>query len=398
MHIRYNKLSSIINITLSLIIVLVLCGCMKKTSSVITTKAFFQDDYILYDDNGTIKCENYDYVICIEKEKNKDFKILNFADVQLTKEEVQNNSGVATCAYDLMRELIEETNPDLITLSGDQGYGEAESINAIASLIDSYGIKWAYVFGNHDNECSELSIREQVALYSSYSNCISKYGPTNLDRGGNNIINIVERDEDGFHIVRSIFMLNSGNVTEPYEIDGEKINNSFYENLNEKQIGFYKWGLECSKKYNNGEYAKSTIIEHIPITAYAFAFADAFITEHSPYEFSKIVGIAVGYLPRDTYDGSCWKEGYKDSFGVCHEMVMSSPVDDHIFDILLEYGSTDSMLVGHDHKNNYSINYKGIRLTYGLKTGYGCYYDMFVLGATTLTFNGSNVTVTHIYK
>lgn len=396
------KVSSIT--ILFFILTMVLCGCSKTTITT-TSEPLFNDEYVLVDDNGTIKCENYDYVICLEKDKDKDFKILNFADVQLTSDQVVYENGIATYAYELMRTLIEEVEPDLITLSGDQSYGEPNAINAIASVINKYNIPWAPVFGNHDNDCFEISREAQIDIYASYSNCLIKYGPTQIafsenstPRPCNYFINIVERDNSSFHVVRSIFMLNSGDLTEPFDIEGEKLNTHFYENLTDKQIEFYKWGIECSKKYNNGEYVKSTIIQHIPLTAYAFAFAEAFITDYSAYEYNKIHNVAAGYLVRDTYDGSCWKDGYKDSFGVCHEVICSAPLDDGIFEKLIKYGSLDSMIVGHDHKNNFSINYKGVRLSYGVKTGWGSYYESQSIGGTVLTVSGNTITVSHIFK
>ena len=396
--------TTLLKVLIILLLSIFLVSCAK--TSTITGEPLFTEEYELVDDNGTIKCSNFDYVICLEKDKGKDFTILNFADVQLTSDQVTYEEGIATYAYELMNELITEANPDLITLSGDQGYGEPNSINAIASVVNAYNIPWAFVLGNHDNECNGMTMKEQIELYESYSNCIGKYGPTNLTasalgqpKAGNYIINIVEREENGFHILRSIFMLNTGDRYEPYDIEGDKLNTHFYENLNKEQIEFYKWGLESSKKYNNGEYVKSMIIQHIPITAYAFAFADAFITEYSAYEYRSIVAVASGYMPRDTYDGTCWKEGYKDSFGVCHEVICCSPSDDGIFEILKQYGSTDFMLVGHDHKNNFSINYQGIRLSYGLKTGFGSQYERMSIGGTTLTINSDNtITIEHIFK
>ncbi len=396
-----NKTKGIIKLVfiifLSIFLSLSLEGCKGKK--------LFKEEYVLIDDNGVIKCENFDYVICLEKEKGKDFVVLNLADVQLTDEQVIYNNGIATYAYELMDTLIEETKPDLITLSGDQGYGEAYSINAIAEVINKHNIPWAYVFGNHDMECSGLSIDEQVELYSSYSNCIGKYGPEeaayvkdSIPRAGNYIINIVERDNDSFYIVRSIFMLNTGNKMDYFEIEGDKLNNQFYDHLNDNQLEFYKWGLECAKKYNNGVYPKSTIIEHIPIAAYAFAFAEAFNSNYTAYQYNQIHAIAAGYLPYESERGDCWKEGYKDSFGVCHEVICCSPIDDHIFEVLKEYGSTDSMLVGHDHKNNFSISYQGIRLTFSTKTGYGSQYESQVNGGTILIITEDSITFKHIYK
>ena len=41
-----------------------------------------------------------------------------------------------------------------------------------------------------------------------------------------------------------------------------------------------------------------------------------------------------------------------------------------MFDTALELGSTTGFFCGHDHYNNASIEYKGIRLTYGMSIDY----------------------------
>lgn len=41
-----------------------------------------------------------------------------------------------------------------------------------------------------------------------------------------------------------------------------------------------------------------------------------------------------------------------------------------MFDTALELGSTSGFFCGHDHYNNASIEYKGIRLTYGMSIDY----------------------------
>jgi len=376
-----------------------LTSCKKEVKQA----SIYEEEYELYDDNGTIKCKNFDFVACVEKEKGKDFKILNFADVQLYAYQVENEVGSDTLT--IIKNLIEEVEPDLITLTGDQGYGEPVSINAIGRVINSFGIPWAYVFGNHDQECVALSLKEQIKLSSKFSNCITKYGPeeitdsvTDIPRGGNYIINIVEKDNDNINVIRSIFMMNSGTYVKNTLVPEDMINTTSYEHLTDKQLDFYKWGLESSKKYNNGEYVKSTIVEHIPITAYAFAFAAAYNSTYSAYLFDRLSNISKNTSLEDSYNGSCWKDGYKDSFGVCHETVCCSPAEDGIFNVLLEYGSTDSMLVGHDHRNNFSINYQGIRLSYGMKTGYGSYFEETMNGGTVLTVTDSSVRVEHIYN
>ena len=48
---------------------------------------------------------------------------------------------------------------------------------------------------------------------------------------------------------------------------------------------------------------------------------------------------------------------------------------------MLELGSTDSVFCGHDHLNNFSINYKGIDLTYSYSIDYLAYTGISKLGS-----------------
>ena len=57
----------------------------------------------------------------------------------------------------------------------------------------------------------------------------------------------------------------------------------------------------------------------------------------------------------------------KDSF---MHMFSLSAYDSTIFDKMVELGSTTGTFCGHDHYNNASITYRGIRLTYGMSIDY----------------------------
>ena len=55
--------------------------------------------------------------------------------------------------------------------------------------------------------------------------------------------------------------------------------------------------------------------------------------------------------------------------------------DDNLFETMEELGSTKGIFVGHDHKNNFSLIYKGIRFTYGMSVDYLAYPGIYKLGA-----------------
>ena len=80
-------------------------------------------------------------------------------------------------------------------------------------------------------------------------------------------------------------------------------------------------------------------------------------------------------------------------FGVNEEemfdKVCSSDYPSKIFDTALELNSTKAFFCGHDHYNNMSLEYKGIRLTYGMSIDYlampGISKDTKQRGATLIT-------------
>lgn len=50
--------------------------------------------------------------------------------------------------------------------------------------------------------------------------------------------------------------------------------------------------------------------------------------------------------------------------------VCCSDYPSKLFDSMVALGSTKAVFCGHDHYNNMSLEYKGIRLTYGMSIGY----------------------------
>ena len=95
-----------------------------------------------------------------------------------------------------VRELIERTSPDLITISGDLAWaGHDHAYDMLASFIDSFNIPWANVWGNHDNQNGAEYIDSVATRYMSYKNCIYEKGDRSLGNG-NYVICI---EEQGSH-------------------------------------------------------------------------------------------------------------------------------------------------------------------------------------------------------
>jgi 3',5'-cyclic AMP phosphodiesterase CpdA len=76
-----------------------------------------------------------------------------------------------------IRSLVAQTNPDLIFITGDLVYGrydnDGSALRWLASLLDSFAIPWAPVFGNHDNEAS-VGVDYQCKIFEDSEYCLLK--------------------------------------------------------------------------------------------------------------------------------------------------------------------------------------------------------------------------------
>ena len=307
-----------------------------------------------------------DYCVELEKDPNKDFVVLNLADVQLSDNELYAELGTESAK--IIDELVEELDPDLITLSGDNAWGTMAYIELIKQ-IDAYDIPWAPVMGNHDGQ---RCISEFWAAYllSEAENCLFEFGPEDMGYG-NYIINVTENGK----IIHTLFMMDTHNNADHIAEDGSTV--SGYDHLWDNQIEWYKWAVNGIAAIE-GKTVESTVIMHIPVYEYRDAWEENFGSDEL---------------------GTLAPELAPDAQGQNGEGIYSAPVNNGFFTVCKELGSTKNMIVGHDHVNNFQIVYDGIRLTYALKTGYGCYYADDLLGGTTITIGSDGVAnVEHHYS
>ncbi len=301
----------------------------------------------------------------LEKDPSKDFVILNLADVQLNDDEVFADMG--TRSNNMIANLVEQTNPDLITLTGDNAWGTVAYMELI-KLVDSFGIPWAPVMGNHDGQgcVSEFWAAE---LFTQAENCLFQFGPEDMGYG-NYILNITENGKT----IHTLFMMDTHN-NRNYKLEDGTVLEKEYDHLWPAQMKWYRWAVNGIADME-GRTVESTVFMHIPVIQYRYAWEAAWNEETQSFN----------------------PEYAETSFGKNSEWVCSAPVDNGFFDLCKELGSTKNMIVGHDHVNSSSIVYDGIRLTYGLKLGEGCYFEEGMTGGTTLSINSEgNVTTQHHY-
>lgn len=271
-----------------------------------------------------------DEAVMLIKEDGRDFKILTLDDIHFSDYGYRAFFSI----FNVMRikRLVSAVKPDLIILPGDIVCGEKNnstyySIQRITDLMESFGIPWAPVFGNHDDEANcDLNFLADIMMKSPH--CLLKKGDPRMGVG-NYIINIAKPDGS---IIESIFMMDS-----------------HHSQPNELQQKWYKRGAEGIKRLADGK-AEFSLFMHIPLPEYRFAYEEAWDAENKE-----------------------WREGFN-ACGVSYEEVCCEsdsegvPVQRGFFDIIKESGA-EYVFCAHDHVNDFSIEYHGVRLTYLMKLG-----------------------------
>ena len=280
----------------------------------------------------------------LTKKNGKDFVILNLTDPHFS--DYDYRAFLAFASSSTAKRLVSEIKPDLITVTGDIVCADSTvySIKRFTDLMESFGVPWAPVFGNHDDEGNcDLNYLCDIMLKSP--NCLLKKGDPEMGYGnyGIRILN-----EDG-SLNEVIVMLDS-----------------HHDQANEKQ---QKWVKAITDAAQDAEIS---LFFHVPLPEYQYAYDEA-----------------------KTDKG--WKEEYK-AYGEKHENVCcerdaeGKPVQRGFFDIIKRAGNIKYVFCGHEHMNDFSILYQGVRLTYTMKLGKGSGFQLGFDGGTVITIgeNGIN--------
>lgn len=136
---------------LILICLMVLCGCSPSVFDATPVSPIDNPMlsnvpdvdvplYTLHLEDGKVVAD-VDYVVNIDMSGMDEFRILNFADIQLDREDVLSENLEYRFMFKTTRNLVSAAKPDMITLTGDQtGDGNPEAIEAISRQIDGFGV------------------------------------------------------------------------------------------------------------------------------------------------------------------------------------------------------------------------------------------------------------------
>lgn len=285
--------------------------------------------------------------VTLTKKDGEDFVILNITDTHFADYDYR-----AFTAFEVemnVKRLVNQVKPDLITVSGDLVCTDSTvyAIKRITDLFDSFKIPWAPIFGNHDDEGNaDLNYLADIMMSSEY--CVMKKGDPEMGVG-NYIINI--KEENSGKTVETIFMMDT-----------------HHNHLNQKQI---KWFEACAAAINEltENSTQISVIFHIPNVQYQYAYDTA--------------------LNSGTLYGKCYEK-------ICCERDENGNPKDNGFFEAAKNVNTKFIFCGHEHMNNFSAEYEGIRMTYTLKVGYGSGFQLGFNGGTIINVGDSGINrITH---
>lgn len=275
-----------------------------------------------------------------------DFKILHLTDIHLGGSlfSYREDSKALEACYT----LIENTHPDLVIVTGDlsfplgimsMSFNNSAPVYQFAAFMRNLGIPWAFTYGNHDTESlASLNKEELNSVFMSLSfktsgTLLYPYVQPEVTGRNNQLIEL--RNADG-SLNTGLFLIDSNAYT------GEGIN--VYDFIHDDQVDWYAAEVERMNA-EAGHTVPSMIFFHIPLQQYRTAYE---LYEAGSDEVTYFFG----------------ENGEKMIDKVCCSDYPSS-----LFDRAREIGC-EAMFCGHDHYNNMSLEYQGVRLTYGMSIDY----------------------------
>ena len=327
-----------------------------------------------------------DFVLDFPAErKNAKIKLLQLTDMQIIDAEQRRTpdrlrpdeiSAWSPDRFDAnfgdhVRSLVATTSPDLIFITGDIIYGSFDdkgtTFEWFCSFMDSLGIPWAPVFGNHDNE-SARGVDWQCEQLEKSKNCIFKRG--SVTGNSNYTVGIAIDGE----LLRVMYMIDSNgckSATDP-AVTREK--------------GIFPDQIEWLKATADN------------VSTLAGGAVPAFMAFHIPTNEFVEAEIAKGYRTEERYQYAIGVDApaRDGDFGCNYEMHANVTMSVDGFKELVSATHTDAVLVGHCHAINTVIHYEGVTYAYGLKTGQYDYHNPYQLGGTLITLLGESFEIAHV--
>ena len=252
---------------------------------------------------------------------NHKFKIVQFTDVHWIYDDPKSEE-----AAERMREVLDAERPDLVIYTGDIIFAKpaAPALQRALEPAIERGIPFAVTWGNHDDEQdmtrTELSayIKDMKGNLTSHTEGIS--GQTNYT--------LSVKSSDGRRDAAVLYIFDSHSYSKIERVKG-------YDWIKHDQVAWY---IEQSKAFtakNGGAPLPALAFMHIPLPEM-----------------------------RDmTQNQNIYMVGTR------KEMVCAPEINTGLATAMLSAGDVMGLFVGHDHVNDYVVDWYGILMGYGRFTG-----------------------------
>ena len=252
---------------------------------------------------------------------NNKFKIVQFTDVHW-----KYGNPASEEAGERMAEVLDAEKPDLVVFTGDIIFAKParEGLDKALEATISRGIPFAVTWGNHDDE-QDLK-RAELSAYIANK-------PGNLTSTVEGITGVTNytltiKSANGKGDAAVIYVFDSNSYSPIKEVKG-------YDWIKHDQV---EWYIRTSKQYtaaNNGKPMPALAFFHIPLP-----------------EFHEAVQNEGSYL-----------------VGTRKEKACAPALNSGLATAMLEAGDVMGVFVGHDHVNDYVVDWRGILFGYGRFTG-----------------------------
>lgn len=285
----------------------------------------------------------------IKLNEDRDFKIMQLTDIHLGYGILSRRCD--ELAISAVVKLVLTAKPDVIVVTGDFLFtnffltgttNNFETLKVFCKIMESFKTPWTVTFGNHDDEGSnDKSFLSAYLSSPALKYCVYSFGDieikTNTENKevsyGNHAVNLYNSNNT---LNSSLIMLDSNGHFNNSQLQG-------YEKIESEQVDWFQSVLD-SLPSNTPNH----VFYHIPQTEYKDA-----------WQLYKNNSDEVKY-----FFGTAGERGEKISTPVYKSL---------LFEKMQEKGTTKSVFCGHNHMNNFSVEYKNIRLTFGLSIDYLAY-------------------------
>lgn len=348
-----RSISILLILSLLLTACFMLFGCDRTDTD--TTVAFLKAS------------ESEDGYATVYMPEGRDIRIMLLSDPQVDyfeKYQVVGSPGNDK-TYEFVEDFVAQTAPDLVIINGDLVMNDMWLMSSspyfkrYAEIFERLQIPWAFTFGNHDldgkytdedaefdqklYQCSKARLIEYFE--QSYSYCLINSDSGCEDGDGNYFVNV--RTHAG-ELVYTLCLLDC-------TFNSEARSYSYVPTAN--QVTWYKNTINAISDREYGvdrgdRVVKSMIFNHVGIPEFKTAWTQAWNNGE----------------PTDKYFYGHYFEGnYSKKYGDMTE-------DEQIFAVARALGSTTAIFMCHHHDNDFSVEYEGIRLTFGQHSGYSHNY------------------------